>query len=161
MSPPEGRQRIQTPNIAAMAKRGIVFDTSYSGPICAPSRCTLMTGKHMGHCSVRGNDGSYSPMPKGEVTVGGLLSEKGGYVTGVVGKWGEGDHGSTGYPLATGFDEFIGQDTQVGCHNWYPSDGSAAGGSAWNMSLPLVLLMLHESWAREHLAGPNVLGDAV
>ena len=75
-----------------------------------------MSGKHGGHCAVRGNDGSYSPMPADEVTVGKLLSLKGGYVTGVVGKWGEGDHGTSGYPIGAGggFDEFIGQDTQVG-----------------------------------------------
>jgi arylsulfatase A-like enzyme len=78
-------------------------------------------------------------MPKDEVTIGGLLSKKGGYVTGVLGKWGEGDFGSTGYPLAVGFDEFLGQDSQVGCHKWYPSDGSTAGGSLFNMTAELLL----------------------
>jgi uncharacterized sulfatase len=137
--PPVERDRIRTPHIKAMANAGLVFDTSYSGPICAPSRCTLMSGKHMGHCSIRGNDGSYSPMPEGELTVARLLSTKAGYVTGLVGKWGEGDHGTSGYPLAAGFDEFIGQDTQVGCHNWYPSSSTPAGGALWNMSTPLLL----------------------
>lgn len=142
VKPPNGRQRIQTPHIRALAAAGMVFETSYSGPICAPSRCMLMSGKHGGHCSVRGNDGSYSPMPADEITVGKLLSRKGGYVTAVVGKWGEGDHGTTGYPLGAGggFDVFIGQDTQVGCHNWYPCNSTKAGGALWNgtaaMSIP-------------------------
>lgn len=48
------------------------------------------------------------------------LSPPSGYHTGLVGKWGLGNFGSTGYPLAMGFDEFIGQDSQVACHNWYP-----------------------------------------
>ena len=141
VKPPAGRRRIQTPHIKAMAAAGMVFETSYSGPICAPSRCMLMSGKHGGHCSVRGNDGSYSPMPANETTVGKLLSQKGGYVTGVVGKWGEGDHGTTGYPLGEGggFDEFLGQDTQVGCHNWYPWSNTTSGGALWNMSGPLLI----------------------
>ena len=36
-------------------------------------------------------------------------------------KWGLGNFGTTGYPLQQGFDWFVGQDTQVGCHNWYPT----------------------------------------
>ena len=39
---------------------------------------------------------------------------------GIVGKWGLGNFGTTGYPLAQGFDYYVGQDTQVGCHDWYP-----------------------------------------
>jgi hypothetical protein len=40
--------------------------------------------------------------------------------TALIGKWGLGNFGTTGYPNAQGFDLFTGQDTQVGCHNWYP-----------------------------------------
>ena len=36
----------------------------------------------------------------------------------VFGKWGLGDFGTSGYPLNQGFDTFIGQDSQVACHNW-------------------------------------------
>ena len=36
----------------------------------------------------------------------------------VFGKWGLGNFGTTGYPLSQGFDTFIGQDSQVACHNW-------------------------------------------
>ena len=36
-----------TPNIDRIAKEGIVFDKAYVGnSICAPSRATLLTGKH-------------------------------------------------------------------------------------------------------------------
>eukprot|EP01064_Diplonema_japonicum_P026908 TRINITY_DN3851_c0_g2_i4.p1 TRINITY_DN3851_c0_g2~~TRINITY_DN3851_c0_g2_i4.p1 ORF type:complete len:499 (+),score=122.40 TRINITY_DN3851_c0_g2_i4:52-1548(+) len=110
---------IPTPNIQSLADNGIKFNRSYSGPVCAPSRCTLMTGLHMGHCTIRGNDGSYSPLLSTDITVAKAL--QGVYVTGLVGKWGLGDFNTTGYPLAQGFDYFIGQDSQVSCHNWYPS----------------------------------------
>ena len=57
--PPQGGQgRIQTPNIVRLANGGMRFLQSYSGPICAPSRTVLMTGKHMGHTTIRGNDGA-------------------------------------------------------------------------------------------------------
>ena len=102
-----------------MAQNGMRFVRGYSGPVCAPSRCTLMTGLHLGHCTVRGNDGSYSPMLKTDVTVARVL-QKAGYLTFLSGKWGEGNFNTTGYPTAQGFDFFLGQDSQVACHNWYP-----------------------------------------
>lgn len=73
----------------------------------------------MGHTTIRGNDGSYAPLRADDVTVAAVL-KKAGYHTALAGKWGLGDHGTTGYPLSQGFDEFVGQDSQVGCHNWYP-----------------------------------------
>lgn len=43
--PQGGNGRIQSPHIARMAANGMRFLQSYSGPICAPSRTTLMTGQ--------------------------------------------------------------------------------------------------------------------
>ena len=41
-----GQERIKTPNIDALAEKGIKFTTHYSGStVCGPSRCSLMTGK--------------------------------------------------------------------------------------------------------------------
>ena len=35
---------------------GARFTAHYSGfPVCAPARCSLMTGRHAGHCEIRGN----------------------------------------------------------------------------------------------------------
>lgn len=110
--------RIPTPNIQRMADNGMKFMRGYSGPVCAPSRCTLMTGRHMGRCTIRGNDGAYTPLRPSDSTVGSVLQKT--HVTGLVGKWGLGNFGTTGYPLAQGFDYFVGQDSQVGCHDWYP-----------------------------------------
>jgi arylsulfatase len=45
-----GQKTLKTPNIDALAKGGIKFTQHYAGaPVCAPSRCALMTGKHVGH----------------------------------------------------------------------------------------------------------------
>src|SRR5688500_1101480 len=51
-----GQQKIPTPNIDRLAAQGMRFTQHYSGaPVCAPSRCVLLTGKHTGHAEVRGN----------------------------------------------------------------------------------------------------------
>ena len=51
-----GQSLIKTPNLDKMAHEGMRFTQHYSGaPVCAPSRCMLMTGKHPGHSYIRGN----------------------------------------------------------------------------------------------------------
>src|SRR4029079_11704537 len=51
-----GQKRIKTPNLDRMASEGMRFTDAYAGaPVCAPSRCVLMTGLHQGHARVRGN----------------------------------------------------------------------------------------------------------
>src|SRR5580658_8486285 len=53
-----GQQLIQTPNLDHMAAGGLRFTHFYAGaPVCAPSRAVLMTGRDVGHVSVRGNAG--------------------------------------------------------------------------------------------------------
>ena len=52
-----GQQKIQTPNMDALAKNGMLFTQHYSGaPVCAPARYMFLTGKHSGHAYIRGND---------------------------------------------------------------------------------------------------------
>jgi len=51
-----GQTKIKTPNLDKMAHEGIRFTNHYSGQtVCSPSRCSLMTGMHMGHASVKRN----------------------------------------------------------------------------------------------------------
>src|SRR5437588_13088673 len=51
-----GQKKIRTPRLDRMAKDGLRFTQFYAGsPVCAPSRCCLMTGKHGGHAWVRNN----------------------------------------------------------------------------------------------------------
>jgi len=114
-----GSKLIQTPNIDRMAEEGILFTEALAGcSVCAPLRCTLMTGKHMGHCSVRKNDGG-TPLRAGEETIASML-RRAGYATGGFGKWGCGGRGSTGVPERHGFDVFFGYYDQVHAHSYYP-----------------------------------------
>jgi arylsulfatase A len=49
-----GQKLIKTPNIDKLAEGGMKFSHFYAGcAVCAPSRCALMTGYHMGHATVR------------------------------------------------------------------------------------------------------------
>lgn len=119
-----GQKKILTPRIDSMAREGIRFTNYYAGcTVCAPSRCVLMTGKHMGHCRVRGNGGGLSQSLRPEdVTVAKLL-QKSGYKTGLFGKWGLGDEGVAivGSPIRQGFDEFYGYLNQHHAHNYWPT----------------------------------------
>ena len=120
-----GQPKIQTPVLDQLAKDGMKFTHAYAGStVCAPSRCTLMTGLHTGHCLVRGNGGG--AVPKGNVplrpdefTIAKALKDV-GYSTALIGKWGLGEVGSTGIPNKQGFDYFFGYLNQTHAHNYYP-----------------------------------------
>jgi arylsulfatase A len=126
-----GQQRIPTPNIDRLAAQGMRFTQHYSGaPVCAPSRCVLLTGKHTGHAEVRGNqpvervypqfaEGQY-PISADAVTLADVFRAA-GYATGAFGKWGLGPVGSTGDPIKHGFDTFFGYNCQSVAHSYYPS----------------------------------------
>lgn len=114
-----GNPHIKTPRMDRMAKEGLMFTNALAGaPVCGPLRCTLMTGKHMGHASVRRNDGG-TPIRAEEETIASMLKQK-GYATGGFGKWGAGGRGSTGVPEKHGFDVFFGYYDQVHAHSFYP-----------------------------------------
>ncbi len=72
-----------TPNIDSLAKDGIVFDRAYVGnSICAPSRATLLTGKHSHLHGKIDNRGGFNhdqqQFPK--------ILQKSGYQTSMIGK---------------------------------------------------------------------------
>src|SRR5688572_11243595 len=114
-----GQTKIKTPNLDRMAAEGTRFTDVYSGaPVCAPSRCVLMTGKHTGHAYVRSNGGDYN-LPRSEVTLAEVLRAA-GYACGFVGKWSLGDVGSTSTPLKRGFDYAFGFYNQSAAHAQYP-----------------------------------------
>jgi arylsulfatase A-like enzyme len=113
-----GQKQVQTPNIDRLAAQGMRFTQCYAGStVCAPSRCALMTGRDTGHATIRGN--ALVPLRPQDVTVAQVL-KKAGYATGLVGKWGLGEPGSTGVPDRKGFDYFFGYLNQVHAHNYYP-----------------------------------------
>ncbi len=119
-----GQEKILTPTIDRLAAEGMKFTHFYAGAsVCAPSRCVLMTGKHGGHCRVRGNAPiarrlQQSLQPE-DVTVASLLKQA-GYATALVGKWGNGDHDTPGHPLNHGFDFFFGYLDQIHAHMYFP-----------------------------------------
>lgn len=120
-----GQEKIQTPRIDQLAREGMKFTRAYSGsPVCAPSRCVLMTGKHPGHAIVRNNramrpEGQY-PIPKTEETIAELLAQE-GYISGAFGKWGLGNVWSEGNPNEQGFEKFFGYNCQAHAHSYYPA----------------------------------------
>ncbi len=116
-----GQSKFSTPNIDRLAREGILFHQHYSGStVCAPSRCSLMTGLHMGHAYVRGNAGAGEgiPLRPDDLTVAEVL-QKAGYKTGLYGKWGLGVEGTPGHPNRQGFDEFFGYLNQQHAHSYY------------------------------------------
>jgi arylsulfatase A len=122
-----GQTRIQTPNIDRLAAEGMRFTAHYAGNnVCAPSRCVLMTGLHPGHAYIRDNRQAQGygegqvPVPAGYLSLPVVL-KKLGYVLGGFGKWGLGPPGSSGDPLAQGFDHFFGFNCQAVAHNYYPT----------------------------------------
>lgn len=122
-----GGEIIQTPHIDQMAAEGIKFTQHYAGScMCAPTRCSLMTGLHTGHARVRGNSSHLKPDGAGrialepeDVTVAEVLKEA-GYRTGVIGKWGLGEPDTTGIPNKQGFDFWFGYLNQSNAHHYYP-----------------------------------------
>jgi arylsulfatase A len=119
-----GQQKIATPNIDRLAKMGVKFTQFYSGStVCAPSRCTFMTGMHTGHAAIRGNVGfkpeGQFPLPDSVVTFP-MLLQKAGYTTAAFGKWSLGFITTSGDPQKKGFDEFYGYNCQSLAHNYFP-----------------------------------------
>jgi arylsulfatase A-like enzyme len=114
-----GHKEHRTPNVDKLMAEGVRFTQCLAGgPVCAPTRCALLTGKHAGHMTVRSNGGA-NPLREGEVTIGTVL-KKAGYATGGFGKWGNGSRGTTGVPEKHGFDVFFGYYDQVHAHTYYP-----------------------------------------
>ncbi len=90
-----GRGLNQTPNIDRLAEEGAIFRGNYcANSICAPSRATVLTGKHShlnGVTKWQRFDGSQFTFPK--------VLGKAGYATAIFGKWHLGSD-------PTGFDEW-------------------------------------------------------
>jgi len=135
-----GQQKIKTPHLDRLASQGMRFTLHYSGsPVCAPSRCVLLTGKHPGHAAIRNNKemkqlpdevarrygiepefSGQQPLPDEEITLAELL-KKAGYTTACIGKWGLGQFGTSGDPNRQGFDLFYGYNCQRHAHSYYPA----------------------------------------
>jgi len=89
-----GQKLIQTPELDAMCAKGLKLTRFHAGfPVCLPSRCTLMTGLHTGHCRNRVNGGGgRHPMLAAEDTTVATVLKTAGYTTAMIGKWSLGDN---------------------------------------------------------------------
>ncbi len=113
---------METPNIDAFAKKGVMFWQGYSpAPTCAPSRCAIISGNHPARAQkthvvggappaprnkhTRMMDPWYSGrMPENELTLPKALKQN-GYTTGHSGKWHIAiDHKAFPQPMDLGFD---------------------------------------------------------
>lgn len=135
-----GQKYIDTPNIDRLASEGVRFTQAYAGsPVSAPSRSTIMTGQHTGHCHVRGNREYWPDSPRlkygdnQDYCVVGQepydhnriilpeIMKHNGYTTGMFGKWAGGYEGSCSTPDKRGVDEFYGYICQFQAHLYYPN----------------------------------------
>ncbi|MCU0795984.1 MAG: arylsulfatase [Akkermansiaceae bacterium] len=125
-----GQKKIRTPHIDQLAAEGTRFTHHYSGaPVCAPARCVLLTGKHLGHAEIRGNRQASISLPQfkqgqhpisAEALTLAEVFQKTGHATAAIGKWGLGPVGSTGDPNKQGFDLFFGYNCQAVAHSFFP-----------------------------------------
>ena len=115
-----GQKILKTPHLDKMAKEGIKLTQFYAGcTVCAPSRSVLMTGKHMGRTTVRGNSTKPIVIKPGQQTLATVL-KKANYSTACIGKWGIGTPDNFTNPNDVGFDHFYGYINMWHAHNFYP-----------------------------------------
>jgi arylsulfatase A-like enzyme len=78
-----GHQKLNTPNIDALAARGVRFDNAYcQAPLCGPSRASFYSGRYMSSHGVMANQ---DPTRIDELTIADYLKPS-GYRSALVGK---------------------------------------------------------------------------
>ena len=132
------KQKFATPNLDQFANEGMTLTRHYCpAPVCAPSRGSLLMGRHQGHCAIRNSQ--FDKEIPDEHTLGSVLQEA-GYATAAIGKWGlqggkyqlkkpgqRGDRSpklEPGHPLRRGFDYFYGYTGHYDGHYHYPLKGN-------------------------------------
>ena len=130
---------VKTPNLDLFAKQGVQMPNHYCpAPVCAPSRASLMLGRHQGHANVR--DNQFDKALDNNHTMATVLRTA-GYSTAIFGKWGLpglGDNKSDqesgnnesdweAHPLNRGFEYFLGYMRHRDGHEHYPKEGVYRG----------------------------------
>ena len=100
-----GNTGVQTPNIDRIGREAVQFSNFYVAPVCAPTRASLMTGRHFLRTGVFGVNEAEEFLNVREVTIADILKEN-GYATGMAGKWHLGDCAPYD-PQSRGFDSFL------------------------------------------------------
>jgi len=156
----------QTPNIDRLAKEGMLFTRTFCGnSLCAPSRATILTGKHShanGHIdNASVFDGSQVTFPK--------LLRSAGYQTALVGKWhlksaptgfdhwevlkGQGPYYNPPIRRAEGTEQIEGYTTEILTDlglDWLRNERDP--------DKPFMLMLQHKAPHRRWQPGPRELG---
>mgnify|MGYP002624718351 FL=1 len=101
-----GNPRIEPPVLDGLAESGARFERFFVGPVCAPTRASLLTGRYHLRGGVHGVTRGEENLRSEEVTLAELLRDA-GYATGCFGKWHNGAHWPY-HPNGQGFEEFLG-----------------------------------------------------
>lgn len=130
----QGRKHA-TPNLDQFAAEGMQLRQHYcAAPVCAPSRASLLSGRHQGHEPIR--DNQFDKALADSHNLGTVLKQA-GYRTAMVGKYGlpGGDRELydmdqwVAYPTLRGFDEFFGYVKHRDGHTQYPGNDYPRGDS--------------------------------
>lgn len=100
-----GNPVLRTPNIDRLAIEGVRFEDFHVTPVCTPTRSQLMTGNDCLHnlaCAVTAG----RTVPRRDMPNMAELYRRGGYATGLFGKWHLG-HLYPDRPMDRGFDKAI------------------------------------------------------
>ncbi|MSU48763.1 MAG: hypothetical protein EXS37_06705 [Opitutus sp.] len=97
-----GADNYKTPNIDALARGGTRYTHAYTVPLCGPSRALILTGRYGFRTGASNQDATGRFTPKAETMMPKVLKPA-GYVTSMVGKWGQLPLG----PADFGFDDHL------------------------------------------------------
>lgn len=121
-----GYRGVQTPNIDAMAKRGVLFSNAHcASPLCNPSRTAILTGQAAHTTGIYDNDQFWKPNLPGAVTLPMFLRAN-GYTAAGAGKI---FHHTSGMNPPDQWDDFqlqVFDDPWYRRDEWYP----------WNKRIP-------------------------
>ena len=128
-----GNPILKTPNLDRLHTQSLRFTDFHVSPTCAPTRCSLMTGRHEFKSGVTHTIEERERMSLKAITLPQVLKQA-GYTTGIFGKWHLGDEPAY-QPDQRGFDEvFIHGCGGIG--QTYPgSCGDAPGNTYFNPAI--------------------------
>jgi arylsulfatase A-like enzyme len=132
-------KKFDTPALDAMAAQGAKLTHHYiAAPVCAPSRGSLLQGRHQGHCDIR--DSQFDKALPNNHTIASVLKAA-GYRTIHIGKdglagaegsaplAGTGSQNLASHPLDRGFDRFFGYLFHADGHEHFPNNGTTDKGA--------------------------------
>ena len=128
-----GNPIVKTPNLDRLSRQSVRFTDFQVSPTCAPTRSSLMTGRHEFRSGVTHTIEERERLSLKATTIAQVLKSA-GYATGIFGKWHLGDEDAY-QPERRGFDEvFIHGAGGIG--QTYPgSCGDAPGNTYFNPAI--------------------------